>query len=317
MSSSYTTLKGFNSVSDTDLLSAVEQNVIAFFDWGFLDKGSFNTVRVSNTDIRGGNRSILKKVSDPNYTDGQVWSTFHQNLAWESGLSFTEQPVQISGVYVNNAFKTKNTSGYEHYVDYTNGRVVFNTAIPTTSVVKMEYSYKNLLITNADSVPILKEVQYRPFDISSENYNTSTSGEWSRLGRAKVQLPILAVEVTPRTTFKPLELGNTLQTASVDILIHVFAENESMSKRYASFLSYQKDKTIYMYDPDMVARSGCFALDYRGAKTLNPKTYPNLIDGGYRYNKLRFSDCSLEGPYRIENIYHAPVRFTTEIVSIL
>ena len=144
MANSYTTLKGFSSMADVDYQNIIQQNLINFFDWGFLDKGAFTNVRLSVADIRGSDRSKLYLVKDPNYTDGTVWSTFRENLVWESGLSCATQPIAISGVYINGAFKTPTTSGYQHYVDYVNGRVIFTNPLPLNSIVKMEYSFKNI-----------------------------------------------------------------------------------------------------------------------------------------------------------------------------
>ena len=60
----------------------------------------------------------------------------------------------ISGVYVDGAFKPSTITGtYAHHVDYFDGRVVFDTAIPTGSVVQAEFSYKwiNVLFANNDN----------------------------------------------------------------------------------------------------------------------------------------------------------------------
>ena len=46
MANSYTTLKGFSSMADVDYQNIIQQNLINFFDWGFLDKGAFTNVRL-------------------------------------------------------------------------------------------------------------------------------------------------------------------------------------------------------------------------------------------------------------------------------
>ncbi len=319
MSESYTTLKGFNSISDTDVQSAILQNIVSFFDWGFIDKGAFSNVRLNTADIRAKNKSRLKVVTDPNYTDGQVWSTFRENLVWESGVSCSTQPIQISGVYVNGSFKTPTTSGYQHYIDYVNGRVVFSSAISKSSVVNMEYSYKDIYFTTDEVLPLMQELQQNSYKITSEF--TSNSGDWNTLERAKVQLPIVTIEISPRTKFRPLEMGNSAHWIETDILLHVLAEDSEIARKISNFISYQIDKTIWMFDINLVASSGAFPIDYRGAKTSNPLTYPNLVkhnnDGGYRYNKLTFTDATVQGPVLVGTIYHSVVRFSTEVVSII
>jgi hypothetical protein len=319
MAESYTTLKGFNSISDTDIQSAVLQNVLSFFDWGFIDKGAFSNVRLNTADIRAKNKSRLRLVNDPNYTNGQVWSTFRENLVWESGVSCTTQPVQISGVYVNGAFKSPTASGYEHYVDYNNGRVIFSSAISTSSTVNMEYSYKDIYFTTDEVVPLIKELQQGSYNITSDF--TVSSGDWSQLDRAKAQLPIVTFEVSPLTKFRPLELGSSAYWVDTDILVHVLAEDDEIARKLSNFISYQIDKTIWMFDINLMASSGAFPIDYRGAKASNPLTYPSLVkhnnNGGYRYNKLTFTDATLQGPTSVGTIYHSVVRFNTEVVSIV
>lgn len=314
MVDSYTELKGFTSLSESDLQTAIETNLISFLDWGLLNKGGFTNVSLTSSNINSSNKSSLRKVTDTNFS-GSVWSTFHQNLVWESGLSTQNQPIDISGVYVNGSFKTPTSSGYQHYIDYTNGNVVFSSAISATTV-KMEYSYKNVLVTKIDAVPILKEMQFRSFDISVNGYNTPSSGDWSILNRAKVQPPLIAIELAPSVSFTPLELGNTCQVAHTDVLFHVLADNDETVKKLSWIISMQKDKTVFLYDIDAVAQSGYYGLDYRGAKSNNPKTYDYLVEN-LKFNKLTFSDMNIQNVKKIGSLYHGVVRGKTEVVTTL
>lgn len=318
MSESYTTLKGFNSISDTDIQSAIEQNLIAFFDWGFLNKGAFSNVRLSTSDIRSKNKSTLRLVKDPNFTDGRVWATFRQNLVWESGLSCVTQPINISGVYVNGSFKTPSTSGYQHYVDYPNGRVVFTSPISTSSTVQMEYSYKDIKFTTAEVVPLVQTIQQNSYVIPS-NFSAS-SGDLSTLEIAKVQLPIVSIETSPKTKFVPYELGGDSSLIEMDVLFHILAEDAEIARKISNFIAYQRDKTLFMYDVNLVAASGDFALTYLGSKSTNPKGYTDLIklssDGGYRNNKIALLEVSVQGPNPISTVYHSITRFSTEVLSI-
>lgn len=310
----YTSLKGFESISQTDLQTVIESNLIAFFDWGFLDKGAFSNVSMSQIDIRGSNRSTLQKVNDVNYGSNRVYATFHQNLVWESGLTTSSQPISISGVYVNGSFKTPTTSGFQHRIDYPNGLVIFDTARPNNAEIKMAFSYKNFLITKAEAVPILKEVQTRAFDLTAPGYSSTSSGDWSRDPQARVQMPIVAIEVSPRVTLEPTELGNTAHWCKTDVLCHVFAENDEMVKKLSWVLASQKEKTIFLYDVDMAVESGVLPLNERGSYVPGGLTYPDLIES-YKYNKLFFADASIQGPYRLGNVYHGIVRFKTEVMT--
>lgn len=319
MSDSFTSLKGFSRISDVDIQSTVQQNIIDFFDWGFLTKGGFTNVRLGVTDINNGDKSALKPVSDPSYSDGQVYACFRQNLVWESGLPTSFQPIQISGVYVNGTFRRPTDVGYEHYVDYDGGRVVFNSARPKNTIVKMEYAYKTIRVSNVQVVPLIKELQSYPNDITSDNYNTQ-SGDWYALSREKLQMPVITIETSPRVTFEPYEIGGSNQWMEMDVILHVLTQDQSDAMKYGMFCAAQKDLTIWMYDLNLMAASGAMPLDYRGAKIANPKTYPQLVDlssnGGYRFNKVYFKDASVVGPNHVGTIYHSAVRFTMQTVAI-
>lgn len=320
MSDSFTSLKGFNRISDVDIQSTVQQNVIGFFDWGFLTKGGFTNVKLGVQDINGGDKSVLKPVSDPLYPDGRVWQCFRQNLVWESGLPTSFQPIQISGVYINGTFRRPTDVGYEHYVDYEGGRVIFTTqSFKSNSIVKMEYAYKSVNMANVQVVPLIKELQSYPNDITSSNY-ISQSGDNYALSREKIQIPVITVEVSPRVTFRGYEIGSSNQWMEMDIILHVLAQDQTDAMKYGMFCAAQKDLTVWMYDLNLMAASGATPLDFRGAKTANPKTYPQLVDlssnGGYRFNRMYFKDASVVGPNHVGTIYHTAVRFTIETVAI-
>lgn len=312
MTYSYTTLAGFNSYTDIDLINQIQQSFMMFFDWGFLNKGAFTNINLSQTDIRSNDQSKLRGVSDPSYTNGQVWETFRHNLVWESGLATATQPINISGVYVDGSFKTPTTSGYEHYVDYDRGRVIFDAAISTSAVVKMEHSYKSVLFDKMTVNPETQELQLNSYNFT--NYTSSNSGDWSTLLRR--QMPIVGIEAVPSVSYTPVSLGTGAHWVHTDILLHVIDNSDVSVNKLLSFISLQKEKTIYMLDINLMYSSGVFPLDYRGAKTSDPKTYENLVNGGYRDSQLYFTDAVAQGGRTLGGyIYHGTVRFTTETIA--
>lgn len=132
----------------------------------------------------GGLDSRLRLVDDPRYTNGQVWATFHPNLVWESG--------SISGVYVGNTLYPPTTTGtYAHHVDYPNGVVRFDMAIPTGSVVDLPYSYKYVTVTQADGLPWFEELQSRT---RSDGDFAVGSGQYEILPENRLALPIIGIE---------------------------------------------------------------------------------------------------------------------------
>ena len=206
-------LKGFNNVFELTLNNELQDNMVEFFDWGLLEKGNYFNVSLNETSYDGTDYSQLSLSSSDQFETGRAWEGFRKNWVWQSGIapSGMEPPVVgtdvnhpgISGVYVDDTFYASDTAGdYSHYIDYFNGRVIFDTPIPTGSKVQAEYSYKYINIIYANSLPWLREIQYRTLDLSStSNTNLKLPADM------RVQLPAIAIEVVPRRSFKGFQLG--------------------------------------------------------------------------------------------------------------
>ncbi len=68
-----TKLANLTNTQDSTLSNILLDNFILFYDWGFLDRGSFYDVNIPQSGIYGGDRHKLRLVDDPNYSEGQVW----------------------------------------------------------------------------------------------------------------------------------------------------------------------------------------------------------------------------------------------------
>ena len=352
MGYSYTTFSKIASIGDSTVGPLLRDNIIEFFDWAFLEAGGFTNVNGAihaGSGIYGDYRANLRSVNDPNFTSGQVWEAFHSNWVWESGISSSQQPnvmtnlrpdhtnhpnqrrlPGVSGVFVGNVFQpTSGVGTYAHYIDYPNGRVVFDSAISTASSVTATYSYKNFDVVPADS-NFFREIQYR-VEQGPEDFNYSGSGDYTQLGQTRLQLPAIAVEVVNQRTLEPYQLGGTHYINS-DLLFHVLAEDDYTRDKLIDVISYQDEKLIHMFDSDRIGRSGVFPLDYRGSTTntdrsgniTNSIRYPELVqesgNGGYRHNyyggsillkNAKGQQHEALGP----NLYHGTVRLTAEVVK--
>ena len=314
------TFKGINSIKESSVNEIIENNLISYIDWAFLELGAFFNITVPSSGAYGGDRHRLRSVTDPRYSDGQVWEAYRQNWVWESGLrQCSEQPIQISGVNVGSTFYSY---GDGHHIDYKHGRVVFDTPIATTSTVQLEYAHKWVSTVGAAEVPWFREQQQRSFRVDDPNFLTG-SGAWNDLAETRLQLPLIAVEVKDGH-YEGYQLGGG-QWSRKQVILHVLAENSQIAKRIANILADQGDSTIFVYDPDRMADENRYPLDYRGEKTSNPLGYPDLIlssgDGGYRFSsriqhgKLRIFDTHEQNHGQLtSNIYHSTVRWATEVV---
>lgn len=321
--SDYLNLKGINSIFDTTLNTELQDNIIEFLDWALLEKGNYFNVTLGEESSNGNDYSLLRVSSNDNFADGQAWEGFRKNWVWQSGISHDPAPIVgtdasipgISGVYVDDVFYPSNTSGiYSHHVDYFNGRIIFDSAIPTDSKVQAEYSYKYINIIYSNSVPWLREIQYRTLD-QENNFKLLDKGDFDLPAEMRVQLPAIAVEIVPRRTLRGYQLGGG-QWVDTDILFHCIAEDEMTRNKLVDIISLQNDKTIRMFNSNIIGENEDFPLDYRGVPVSNALRYPDLINK-YCTNKIRFKNSTVQGMELINsNFYAGIVRMTAEIIHI-
>lgn len=311
--SDYLNLKGFDSVFENTLGNEIQDNLVEFFDWALLQKGNYQNVTKGELSPNNNDYSKLKLSANPNFTKGKAWEGFRSNWVWQSGVSFSPSPIVgsnntkpgISGVYVNNSFYPSSTTGtYAHKVDYYNGRIIFDNPIPTGSNVQAEYSYKYINVIYANSLPWLKEVQYRSLD----------NNEFSIPTENKVQLPAIAIEIVPRRTMRGYQLGGG-QWVDTDILFHCLAEDEFTRNKLVDIVSLQNDKTIGMFDSNILAQSGLFPIDNFGVPVSGALRYPDLVNRYYK-GKIRLKNSTVQGMELINsNFYAGIVRITAETIQ--
>lgn len=310
---SYQSLKGLNNIFEQTLNNELQDNIIEFLDWGLLEKGNYFNVTLGETAPNGSDYSLLSLSNNSNYTSGQAWDSFRKNWVWQSGVGYSPEPLVgtndaipgISGVYVDDTFYPSDTTGsYAHKVDYFNGRIIFDSPIPTGSKVQAEYSYKYINVVYSNAIPWLREIQYN----SNEPGNTSNLPS-----EMIVQLPAIAVEIVPRRTMRGFQLGGG-QFVYTDVLFHCLAEDEMTRNKLVDIISLQNDKSIFTFDSNRLADSGAFPLDYNGVPVSGALRYPELVDY-YRGERLRFQNSIVQGMELVNsNFYAGIVRTTVETI---
>jgi hypothetical protein len=318
----YLNLKGFDSVFDNTLANEIQDNLVEFFDWALLNKGNYQNVTLGELSPNNQDYSKLRPSSNPNFPSGLAWEGFRKNWVWQSGVTFSPPPIVgnnnnipgISGVYVNNAFYPSSTSGtYAHKVDYYNGRVIFNSPVSSGNVVKAEYSYKYINVIYANSLPWLKEVQYRTMDFPL-NFSNTNKGDFSIPAENRIQLPAIAIEVVPRRTMRGYQLGGG-QWVDTDVLFHCLAEDEFTRNKLIDIVSLQNDKNIGIFDSNVIAQSGKFPIDHLGVPVSGALRYPELVHRFYK-GKIRFKNSVVQAMELINsNFYAGIVRMTIESIE--
>ena len=314
----HTKLANLRNAQDSTLSNTLLDNFVAMYDWGLLDRGQFYNINIPESGIYGGDRHKLRTAQDPNYTDGQVWEGYRQNWVWESGISATdEQPITISGVFVDDTFYATGNVTKPFYIDHPNGRVVFDTALTTTSAVQLEYSHKWVQVIPAQGVPWFRQIQQGSFR-NEEGFQVSNSGNWVQLGQTRVQLPAIAVEVVPAKSLQPYQLGGG-QWINTDILFYVISENHWECTNLMDAIIYQNDRSIHLFDPTAVAISGVLPFNYRNELNENAipsGLYPNMVDNFfYRrcwINESRGNEVSQLSP----ELYIGTTRCSTQVKAI-
>lgn len=312
-------LRGTLNTQDATLSNILLENFLTFYDWGFLDKGAFYNISIPESGIYGGDKHKLRPVKDPNYSDGQVWEGYRSNWVWETGVSIDTEPTRISGVFVeNNTFRATGNVEQPYYISYPDGRVVFDSAISTNSTVHLAYAHKWVNVIPAEGVPWFREIQQGSMRSDNATFLQFGSGDWAQLGQTRVQLPALAVEVVPPKSFFGYQLGGG-QIVSNDILFYVVAENHWECANIMDQVSFQNDRTLWLFDTNEIGASGVYPLNYRGEineNALPSGLYPQLIDNHF-YRRCWVTDTQAQGITQLSpDLYIGTVRSTTEVKAI-
>tara|TARA_B100002019_G_scaffold275079_1_gene272627 strand:- start:744 stop:1727 length:984 start_codon:yes stop_codon:yes gene_type:complete len=320
MANRYSSLKGFDSIHDYSVNNNIQDALVEYFDWALLEKGNYFNVEKGEQSPNGNDMSLLRLSSNDSFVSGQVWEGFRQNWIWQSGVSgeSMDAPIVgsdpnspgISGVYINDQFEpTSGVGQYSHSIDYFNGRVIFDSAIPTGSTVQAEYSYKYINVVYANNVPWLREIQSNTTQPTSNFYDVST-GAWDIPPETRLQLPAIAFEIVPVRRFKGYQLGGG-QWVYTDVIAHCIAEDEQTRNMLVDIVSLQNDKTINMIDSDQVHEEAKYPINSYGSPAPSALLYPEMIEnyyGGCFYiENTMVEKMDMASP----NIFGGIVRFTT------
>jgi len=311
-----------NKLTDATTSEVLLDNFVNFYDWGFLDGGGFYTINMPQSGIYGGDRHKLRLVDSPNYNAGQVWEGYRQNWVWEGSGNIdgvAQQPIDISGVFVDGTFYATGNVTKPFYVDYQLGRVVFDSAEATTSDVQLEYSHKRVQVVPAQGISWFRQLQQNSFR-NEADFQVQGSGGWAQLGQSRVQLPAIAVEVVPAVSTKPYQLGGG-QWIRSDIVFYVMAENHWECVNLIDTIVNQNDRTIELFDPTQVAISGANPFTFENGRQrelreyANPSgLYPNLVDN-YNWSKCWIYNTRGNDITELStNLYMGVTRCTTEVL---
>ncbi len=312
-----TTFSHVNHVGNTLLNSDLEGNLKSFIDWGMLGIGGWFDVNIPTSGAWGGTFDQLRLVDDPAYTQGQVWEGARKDWVWETGTPYTgANPISITGASVNGAFYGTGDATYGHHYNYPLGRVVFDNPLPITSTVKLNYSYRNVQTYIADQAPWWDELQYNSMRVDDSTFDSVSSGSWGILSNHRVQMPAVVLEVVPRRSYQPYELGTSNNLITQDVVFHVLSESRWWRNQLVDILSLQKDKTLMLYSSTKVADAEAYPLDYRGMVIAPQYNYSGLVNNSdYQLASARITKMSVtEMESYNSRLHEGTVRASFEVI---
>ncbi len=292
---------GVTSIQRDNLSNNLLLGTQEFFSWGFLQIGGFQNITRSPA-VSGSYRADthvrtrLRNSDDPSYETGQSWEGFRNDWVWESGFKHENiKPIHVSGVWVDGFFYLPNDTTYSHFVDYPNGRIVFDYPIPSTKKVEANFSHRTVGVSLA-SEKFIQELMYNSYDIEDlDTYLMSASGSRDQLGERRLQLPVVAIELVQGKKSQPFQLGGGRIDYN-DLLFHVFADNEYEKNNIRDVILNQREKVYYLVNRSLMKQNKKypFQLDQNGSPVTNAKNYYDLTfpsgDGGFRGSAVRIEE---------------------------
>lgn len=274
-----------------------------------------DTVTISNTDISAYNNEFT--ITSVNSLASFDISTTGTGTTTIGSLVGQTNPLPVT-VSVDGQAVTTGTSGNEHYIHYPYGLVIFDSAKPTGSTtVHAQYSYRDVQTYLSDDAPWIIETQFdslRPDSNNWDNIDFLNRGDWGAGPQNRIQLPAIIIETVDYRGGKAYELGNLSLIEKPQIIFNVLSQTKKERNNIVNILTNQKHHVIRLFDSDLVAKSGDWALDYRSTIVNQPNMYPDLVED-YFWKKCWWEDVSVsEVKTGHPNLFIARVRASFQVI---
>jgi len=283
------------------LSSQLKFNIKSYLDRDLVNDGLYINVASGDFDVSGERADIFKRVN------GFHYESAFDNFVYETDASgVSSHPAFVaSGVYVNGVFNPKGGGTYKPSIDYRNGRVFFESAVPANSTVSAEFSYKHTRVDFPDSrrVNLIFSAIKDSVDFTE---NVFPSG-FDR------QLPVVVIDIQRRLS-SPFALGGG-KTHDTLIALHVISNSTHELDQIVDFLTERSfQKTIRGVDfnkiPELFTEKGDIASTY--------ENYSNLQgDLAFEFPKIYINRASLISTGEIRGVRIARVHWNAVIYSNL
>ena len=288
-----------DNINEKKSISLLEDNIKSFLDYSFLKIGGFTNVTMPTSGLYSNDFSKLKIAYDPVRPSGSVWEAFRKDWVYETGVSHnSKSPTPISGIYINNSYVPGPTGNVTHpyNIDYPNGNIVFSSVKPANSIIKLNYSYRNIQVYKANESLWWKELQRYHYDASTLDKSIGQI----MIGNHKIQTPCIIIETTARTSQEAYELGNTKNIINQDLLLHIYTENLVQRNTIMDILILQKDNQNVLYNIN---------------KLIKDKKWPINPNGSYNTTSLNYDQITNDDNY-MSKVYYIENAIINELGSI-
>jgi hypothetical protein len=306
--------KHLYSIMSSDILA---DNIKMRLEYGFLEIGGYTCASFNNSSTSG--LTNLKGAYDNRHT-GSGLSVFEGlgSWVWETGAVVPSGDPSLfrpSGVSVGATFyPTASTSGtYAHYIDYLNGRVVFDNPIPANSSVKCEYCFRDVNFYLDDDIP-WRRILTNYIEQYEHTPNLQPSGLSQILKQNRIMLPCVVIEAKNRGS-RGLQLGGGEIDTNV-VVYHIFSDSPSLTKNITDKISEQGSTGFRLFN----SNSRPAIYNYDGSLSDDAEEYKNLINpasGELFWTRAAIVKSTARHHTTISDIYVSEVAHTIEVERYL
>jgi hypothetical protein len=292
-----TSIRIKNTWDEYPIESLVLLNQLRMYNHGFVEAGAYTNVTFDNPQTSGFG-TLQRSVDDS--IAGSVYEGLGRNWAWEVGAmppSGLDNVFVPSGIYLDDIFTTPDEGDF--YFDFDCGRVVFASGLDPDSVVKCEYSFRNVFfgLTTDRS---WKSFQSDYLDKFEEMSEVAPSGLAMILKERRIWLPSVFVDFTERKHVRGLQLGGG-EIAEMGLVFHIFADSPKDRDWIGSVINDQAQRSIKLYD----INESPYETDFFGRLRDDRVEYPDLLSNFYLQNM--FINHSRFNKYEKAGLYYGRV----------
>jgi hypothetical protein len=264
-------LRGVRFYGDPSLSEIITENIITFMKYGLLEIGAYYNIARGQTNFYGVNESQLRPVVMQGNTNFTIYRGVKHDWIWESGIGLRSaggaQPVQISGIYVNNVFYATGSSitGTGYFVDYSRGQIVFSHPLPSSYVVECPQAIRYVQVYPIDG--------YVHRKLNNEWLNNPGATGVINSTELQAYLPAIFVGCKKIDTKSGVELGSQSKRVRAEIEFDVIASNSVDRNKILDICYNLENKAIAFYNVATAPKP----LSASGTLNSTALTWPQLI----------------------------------------